>query len=93
MSVESAKIQLERAFDDYASECASGDECIVKCAVMPIWAIDRLILEVQASMPCYRDATNKEPCRGVGEPLDLFIDEPLCLSCTARMKLKETADV
>ena len=53
--------------------------------------LDRLILEVQAEMPCYLRAA--EPLAPENERCGfLHLTDQACPSCTARMKLKETAD-
>jgi hypothetical protein len=48
-------------------------------------------LAVRASMPCYRDRTGKDPCRGApaGQDNPFAGDEPLCPSCTAKAEQQE----
>lgn len=73
MSVEEARQRLWNALMDFEDSFADD--------------LDRLILEVQAEMPC-RDSSNPD-CPSCSEP---GCTMHLCPSCTARMKLKETAD-
>jgi hypothetical protein len=55
---------------------------------------DRLILEAQAEMPCYRtkdkDGRTAPECWGYNPPLNPY--QP-CPSCAAKAKLKELAPV
>lgn len=53
-------------------------------------ALDRLILETRAEMPCYWESASEWSERG-----EKCIDAkmPLCPSCAARQELAEAADV
>ena len=49
-------------------------------------AIERLILEVRAEMPCYRRLV------GGGTCLDYNFVDGICLSCSARAELQKVAE-
>ena len=49
--------------------------------------LDRLVLEVQAAMPCYHEALCGDDCDHVIEWTDGGFPAPDCPSCTARQQL------
>ena len=88
MSIEEARAAIEEEFANLNFKRGIGS---IDPQASDEWyeeeqrsMLDRLILEVQASMPC-SNSYRPVPCIPQ-------IAESMCPSCTARMKLKETAD-
>ena len=80
MSVEEAR----DAIADQAMICEGG--CDDNCPNI-YEDLDRLVLEVQAEMPCYHEALCGDDCDHVIEWTDGGFPAPDCPSCTARQQL------
>ena len=75
--------------------CGADGVCETRTDLEAAALLDRLILEVRASAPCYRSGTWTDTCRGIpdGLPYDPFAgDEPLCPPCIARAELQQVAE-